>query len=124
MADLTKIKLQEPSKDEGELLKTIREILQNGDKVDPDVSRRLQLALSLENHVELKKINGRLKKVETVTDELVEKPPLLYLLHTEPRKTVTAILSILAVLFLLFALAFHYGLLPKVIEWLGLPPIV
>lgn len=124
MADLTKIKLQEPSKDEGELLKTIREILQNGDKVDPDVSRRLQLALSLENHVELKKINGRLKKVETVTDELVEKPPLLYLLHTEPRKTVTVILSILAVLFLLFALAFHYGLLPKVIEWLGLPPIV
>lgn len=124
MADLMKIKLQEPSQDEGELLKTIREILQNGDKVDPDVSRRLQLALSLENHVELKKINGRLKKVETVTDELMKKPPLLYLLHTKPRKTIMTILGILAVLFLLFALAFHYGVLPKVIEWLGLPPIV
>lgn len=124
MANIEKIKLQDASEDEGEILKRVREILENGNRVDPDTARKLQLAISVENHVELKKINGRLKKVETVTDELIQKPPLLYLLHTEPRKTVLSILGILAVLFLLFALAFHYGVLPKVIEWIGLPPIV
>lgn len=100
------------------------ESLLKTDKIDPEVARRLQLSISLENHTELLKINGRLKKVEEVAEDWERNPSLVWLLRFKTKKTVTVIISTLLAAFLAFELLWHYGLMPKILEWLHLPPVI
>lgn len=109
--------------EENKIITEVENILKT-DKIDPEVAQRLQLSISLENHTELLKINGRLKKVEKVVDEVEENPSLMWLLRFKTKQTVIVILSVILVLFLLAEVAWHYGLLPKLLEWLSLPPMI
>ena len=106
------------------LVKEYKEMLKNGEDIPIEVSRRFQLAISIDTHDEVMKINGRLKKVEAATDEYGSQPSLLSLLHTNPKKTTVFIATILILTFLLLEVTWEYGLFPKLIEWFGLPPLI
>lgn len=98
-------------------------LLENGDQIDPDVSRRLLLALSIDTHTEVKKINGRLKKVEKATEELQKRPSLLMLFHQKPKTMIFLVLGGLLIFFIITQALWHYGLIPSILEWLNLPPL-
>jgi len=106
--------------------KIVKEVesLLKADEIDPEVARRLQLSISLENHTELLKINGRLKKVEKVAEESEKNPSLLWLLRFKTKKTVIVLISTLLIGFIVFQLAWHYGIMPNILEWLNLPPLI
>lgn len=108
---------------DNKIVKEVESLLKT-DKIDPEVARRLQLSISLENHTELLKINGRLKKVETVAEDWEENPSLLWLLRFKTKKTVIVIVSTLLVGFLVFELLWHYGLMPNILDWLNLPSVI
>ena len=110
-------------KDENKIVKEVESLLKTK-KIDPEVARRLQLSISLENHTELLKINGRLKKVEKVADDWEKNPSLTWLLRFKTKKTVTVIVSGLLIGFTAFELLWKYGLMPKILEWLNLPPLI
>lgn len=95
-------------------------LLENGDVLDPDAARRLLLALSMDTHEEVKLINGRLKKVEAVAEDVEEYPSLLWLLRHKTKQMVAVILIILAILSLIYI----PELRGPVLEWLGLPPLL
>jgi len=101
----------------------MKALLKNGDSLDPEAARRLLLALSIDTHDEVKKINGRLKKVEAVTDDMEKRPSLLMLLHTKPKTMVTAIVSFLLVWSVIFHYLWESQLISVIAEWLGLPPL-
>jgi len=110
-------------KNENKIVKEVESLLKT-EKIDPEVARRLQLSISLENHTELLKINGRLKKVEKVADDWEKNPSLIWLLRFRTKKTVTVIVSGLLIGFIAFELLWEYGLMPKILEWLNLPPLI
>lgn len=95
-------------------------LLDNGDKLDPDAARRLLLALSIDTHKEVKRINGRLKKVEAVAEDVEEYPSILWLLRHKTKKMVAVVLIILAILSLIYI----PELRGPILEWLGLPPLL
>lgn len=105
------------------IIKEVESLLKT-DKIDPDVSRRLQLSISLENHTELLKINGRLKKVEKAAEEWERSPSLLWLLRFKTKKTAIILTSGLLTGFIIFQFLWHYGLMPRLLEWLNLPPLI
>jgi hypothetical protein len=95
-------------------------LLENGNILDPDAARRLLLALSIDTHDEVKRINGRLKKVEAVAEDVEEYPSLLWLLRHKTKQMVAIILIILAIL----SLVYVPELRGPIMEWLGLPPLI
>jgi len=95
-------------------------LLENGNILDPDATRRLLLALSIDTHNEVKHINGRLKKVEAVAEDVEEYPSLLWLLRHKTKQMVVVILIILAILSLIYI----PELRGPILEWLGLPPLL
>lgn len=108
---------------ENKIIKEVESLLKT-DKIDPEASRRLQLSISLENHTELLKINGRLKKVEKVAEESEKNPSLLWLLRFKTKKTVTILVTVLVVGFVIFELLWHSGVMSVILEWLNLPPLI
>ena len=110
-------------KNENKIVKEVESLLKTK-KIDPEMARRLQLSISLENLTELLKINGRLKKVEKAAEDWEENPSLMWLLRFKTKKTVTVIVSGLLIGFITFELLWDYGLMPKLIEWLNLPPLI
>lgn len=101
------------------IIKEVKKLIENKDALDPDVARRLQLAISIDTHTEVKKINGRLKKVEKAAKTWEDHPTLLWLLRYKTKTTVAVILGILAV----FGLLYASGLIPFLFECVGLPPL-
>lgn len=110
-------------KSENKIVKEVESLLKT-EKIDPEVARRLQLSISLENHTELLKINGRLKKVEEVAEDWEKNPSLIWLLRFKTKKTVTVIVGGLLIGFTAFEILWEYGLMPKILEWLTLPPLI
>ena len=102
------------------LVKEYKEMLKNSEDIPIEISRRIQLAISIDTHDEVKKINGRLKKVEAVADDVEEYPSLLWLLRHKTKQMVTIILIILAML----SLVYLPELRGPIMEWLGLPPLI
>jgi hypothetical protein len=77
----------------------VKGILKNGNDVPPEVARRLLLTISVANHecnretvMEVRKINGRLKKVEKAADDWRKHPSLLWLLRFKTKITVSVYL--------------------------------
>jgi hypothetical protein len=106
--------------DENKIIEEVENLLTDGDNVNPDVARRLQLSISLENHKELKKINGRLKKVEAAEETWEENPSLLWYLRFETKKTVATILFV----FVLLSALYVSGIRAPILEFFGLPPLL
>lgn len=106
------------------LIEELQEQLENGNEIDIKFYRKVSLLLALGTHKEVKTINGRLKKVEAATIELEKHPSLLRSLHTNTKKTVVIIASILILTFLILEVSWEYGLFPKLIEWFGWPPLI
>jgi len=106
------------------LIEEFKFLLENGDKIPPEAARRVLLALSIDTNLEVKKINGRLKKVETAVEELKkdwkEHPSLLWLLRFKTKQTV----GIIILVFGLLSVLYISGLRVPVLEWLGLPPLL
>jgi hypothetical protein len=102
------------------VIEELKALLENGDEVSPEVARRLQLALSLDTHIEVKKINGRLKKVEEAAKNSERYPSILYLLRHKTKTTVAVIVMI----FVILSLFYVSGLRTPIMLWLGLPPLI
>ncbi len=102
------------------LVQEYKEMLKNGDEISVEVSRRIQLAISIDTHDEVKKINGRLKKVEKVAEEWTRYPSLTWLLYHKTKKTV----AIIVIVFILLTLFYVSGLRAPILEFLGLPPLL
>jgi len=102
------------------LVQEYKEMLKSGEDIPIKVSRRFQLAISIDTHDEVKKINGRLKKVEAVAEDVKEYPSLLWLLRHKTKQMVAVILIILAMLSLIYI----PELRAPILEWLGLPPLI
>jgi hypothetical protein len=105
----------------------VKGILKNGDNVPAEVARRLLLTISVANHEcnretvsEVRKINGRLKKVEEAVDDWRKHPSLLWLLHHKTKITV----SVIVVVFALLSAFYVSGIRAVIMEWLGLPPLI
>lgn len=105
---------------DNKIIEEIEDIIKNEDDVDPDVARRLQLSISLENHKQLLKINGRLKKAEAAVDVWEKNPSLLWLLRYKTKATVTAII----ITFVILSVIYVSGTRAIIFEALGLPPLV
>lgn len=102
------------------LIEQFKEIIQNGDEITPEASRKMLLAISLDTHTEVKKINGRLKKVEKVTEDFLLYPSLTWLLRHKTKATVATIVIVFTVLTLFYV----SGLRAPIMDWLGLPPLL
>ena len=102
------------------LVKEYKEMLKSGEDIPIEVSRRFQLAISIDTHDEVKKINGRLKEVEAVAEDVKEYPSLLWLLRHKTKQMMAVILIILAMLSLIYI----PELRAPILEWLGLPPLI
>ncbi len=102
------------------IIEELKELLEKGDEISPKVARKLQLAISLDTHMEVKKINGRLKKVEAVTKTAEDYPSLLWLLRFKTKKTVATIVVVFVVLSILYV----SGLRESIFAWLGLPSLI
>ena len=105
----------------------VKGILKNGDNVPADIARRLLLTLSVANHEcnretvsEVRKINGRLKKVEKAVNDWQKHPSILWLLHYKTKLTV----SVIVVIFALLSAFYVSGIRSVIMEWLGLPPLI
>lgn len=105
----------------------VKDILKNGDDVPADIARRLLLTLSVANHEcnretvsEVRKINGRLKKVEEAVADWRKHPSILWLLHHKTKTTV----SVIVVVFVLLSAFYVSGIRTLIMEWLGLPPLI
>ena len=109
------------------LIETFKHQLENGNKIDPDAAREMLLAISIDTHTEVKHINGRLKKVEKVAEDVEESPSLLWLLKNKFSK-VLAVVGVLwmgALLTMLFFFILHEaGILSNFLELLGLPSVM
>lgn len=105
------------------LIETFKHQLENGGKIDPDAAREMLLAISIDTHTEVKHINGRLKKVEAVTDKMEKRPSLLALFHKKPKRMVTALVSFLLIWSVICHFLWESKLVPVLAEWLGLPPL-
>ena len=102
------------------LVKEYKEMLKNGDDIPVDLSRRMQLAISIDTHEEVIKINGRLKKVEEAAETWEDYPTLLWLLRHKTKTTV----AVITVIFVLLSLLYVSGLRAPILLWLGLPPLI
>jgi hypothetical protein len=102
------------------LVQEYKEMLKNGEDIPIKLSRRIQLAISIDTHDEVKKINGRLKKVEKVAEEWSRFPSLTWLLYHKTKKTVTFIV----VVFIILTVFYVSGLRAPIMEFLGLPPLL
>lgn len=109
------------------VIEQIKSMLQNGGDIPAPVARKLLLTISVANHecnretvIEVKKINGRLKKVEKAAVEWKRFPSLLWLLHNKTKLTV----SIIVVVFILLSAFYVSGIRAVIMEWLGLPPLI
>lgn len=102
------------------LIESFKRQLEDGNKIDPDAAREMLLAISIDTHNEVKHINGRLKKVEKVTEEFQLHPSLLWLLRFKTKSTVTAIIAV----FILLSVLYISGIRAPILEWLGLPPLL
>jgi hypothetical protein len=102
------------------LVQEYKEMLKNGEDIPIKLSRRIQLAISIDTHDEVKKINGRLKKVEKVAEEWSRFPSLTGLLYHKTKKTVTFIV----VVFIILTVFYVSGLRAPIMEFLGLPPLL
>jgi hypothetical protein len=102
------------------MIQEFKALLENGDHLDPDTARRLQLALSIDTHTEVKRINGRLKKVEAVVDEVKMYPSLWWLLRHRTRNTI----ALIVFMFVLLSVFFVSEIRAPIMDWLGLPPIL
>lgn len=102
------------------IIEELKSILENGDEIPVDVARKLQLAISLDTHMEVKKINGRLKKVEEVAKNWKDYPSILWLLRFKTKSTV----AVIVVIFVTLTLFYVSGLRAPIFEWLGLPPLL
>jgi uncharacterized protein YjaG (DUF416 family) len=106
------------------LIDELKESLENGNEIDNVFFKKVSLIIALDTHTEVKTINGRLKKVEAVTVELNKHPSILRLLHTNTKRTVAFIMSLLILVFLALEIAWEYGLFPRFVEWFGWPPLM
>ena len=109
------------------VIKEVRHLLDNGSEISAPVARKLLLTLSVANqeciretNVEVKKVNGRLKKVEEAAKEWKRHPSLLWLLHNKTKLTV----SVIVVVFVLLSAFYVSGVRAVIMEWLGLPPLI
>ena len=111
------------------VIKEIKDMLQknNGEDIPANVAGRLLLTLSVANHecnretvAEVKKLNGRLKKVEEVAEDWEKYPSLLWLLHKKTKTTV----AIIVFVFIILSSFYVSGIRAVVMEWLGLPPLI
>lgn len=106
------------------LIEELKDSLKNGHEIDDVFFKKVSLMIALDTHTEVKTINGRLKKVEAVTADIIKQPSILRLLHTNTKRTVAFILSILILTFLALEIVWEYGLFPQFIEWFGWPPLI
>jgi len=106
--------------DENKIIEEVESLLTDGDAVNPDVARRLQLSISLENHKELKKINGRLKKVEKAEEDWRKNPSLLWLLRFKTKQTLATVVFVFVILSALYV----SGIRAPILEFFGLPPLL
>ena len=102
------------------LIESFKRQLESGDKIDPDAAREMLLAISIDTHNEVKHINGRLKKVEAVVDDVEKFPSLLWLLMHKTKSTV----AVITIVFILLSLLYVSGLRAPIMVWLGLPPLL
>jgi hypothetical protein len=102
------------------LIEEYKNLLNSGEEISPQAARRMQLALSIDTNREVKIINGRLKKVEAVAEEVKQNPSLLYLLRFNTKKTV----AIITVTFVLLSMLYISGIRSFLFSLLGLPPLV
>ena len=106
------------------VVEEIKQLLENGDKISPEVARRLQLALSLETLNKINEINGTVKKVKAAVDEntkiIKDYPSLLWLLRHKTKTTIT----IIFIIFCLLSALYISGIRVPIMEWLGLPPLL
>ncbi len=102
------------------LVKEYKEMLKNGEDIPLELSRRMQLAISIDTHDEVIKINGRLKKVEEAAEEWEQYPTLLWLLRHKTKTTVAWMVAI----FVILTLFYVSGLREPIFTWLGLPPLI
>ena len=84
------------------LIEEFKVLLEDGEDISPKASRRMQLALSIDTHTEVKRINGRLKKVEAAVEEGQKHPSLLWLLRFKTKRTIAVIVTVFALLSLLY----------------------
>lgn len=101
------------------LIETFKRQLENGSKIDPDAAREMLLAISIDTHNEVKQINGRLKKVEAVVEDVERFPSLWWLLRHKTKQTVGIMLIVIALTVLIFV----PELRAPIMDWLGLPPL-
>jgi hypothetical protein len=104
-----------------------KEMLEKGEDLSPQMARQLQLTISILNHEtnksiydEVKKVNGRLKKVEEAVEESEKHPSLLWLLHNKTKTTI----SIIFVVFMFLSSIYISGIRDVIFTWLGLPPLI
>lgn len=102
------------------LIEQFKDLIQNEDDISPDAARKVLLAISIDTHTEVKKINGRLKKVEKVTEDYLLYPSLTWLLRHKTKTTVATI----TIVFVILSLLYISGLRAPIMEWLGLPPLL
>ncbi len=84
------------------LIEEFKTLLEDGEDISPKASHRMQLALSIDTHTEVKRINGRLKKVEASVTESEKHPSLLWLLRFKTKRTIAVIVTVFALLSLLY----------------------
>lgn len=116
------------------LVKEMKTLLESNGKIPADVARKMLLSLSISNyetnigiHNEIRKINGRVKKVEMVADEWEKNPSLLWLVKNKFTKVfavVTAIWTGAVLTILFFIILYERGFLSDILTLLGLPPVV
>ena len=102
------------------LIESFKRQLESGSKIDPDAAREMLLAISIDTHSEVQRINGRLKKVEAVVEDVERFPSLWWLLRFKTKNTV----AIIVIVFVVLTLFYVSGLRAPIMEWLGLPPLL
>jgi len=102
------------------LIGEFKTLLEDGEDISPDASRRMLLALSIDTHTEVKTINGRLKKVEAAVEENKKHPSLLWLLRFKTKRTVAMIVTVFALLSLLYVA----GTKAPILDLLGVPSLI
>lgn len=102
------------------LIESFKRQLEDGNKIDPDAAREMLLAITIDTHNEVKQINGRLKKVEKVVEDVKRFPSLWWLLRHKTKQTIGITLIVIALTVLIFV----PELRAPIMEWLGLPPLL